>query len=103
MSKHQIILFIVINLSISNTMAKDKLSFSTGATYITGKYGSSESTDIYYVPLSLKYKFKKLTFKLTVPYLEKTGSKNVIKDKMSHHKTVTHMGTYFHKILAQAT
>jgi len=80
MSKHQIILFIVINLSISNTMAKDKLSFSTGATYITGKYGTSESTDIYYVPLSLKYKFKKLTFKLTVPYLEKTGSKNVIKD-----------------------
>lgn len=60
--------------------AKEKLTFSTGATYITGDYGSSEQTDIYYVPFSLKYKVEKLTVKVTLPYLQKTGPENVIVD-----------------------
>ena len=59
-------------------MARDKFSFSTGATYITGNYGGSDSTDIYYVPFTFKYEYEKFRFKLTIPYLEKTGPRNVI-------------------------
>jgi len=59
-------------------MASDKFTFSTGATYITGNYGGSDSTDIYYVPFTFKYKYEKFRFKLTIPYLEKTGPRNVV-------------------------
>lgn len=61
-------------------MANEKYSFATGATYLTGDYGISENTDIYYIPFSFKYKLKKLKLKLTVPYMKKTGPLHVIKD-----------------------
>jgi len=60
--------------------ADDKLTFSTGATYITGDYGSSVPTEIYFVPFTFKYKIKKIQFKLLIPYLEKTGPENVLLD-----------------------
>ncbi len=69
-----------LSLIYSNIMAKDRLSISTGATYLTGDYGGSESTDIYYVPFTIKYKLNRFNFKITIPYLEKTGLINVIQD-----------------------
>ncbi len=69
---------IIFQLLCSNVMASDRFSFSTGATYVTGNYGGSDSTDVYYVPFTFKYKFEKFKFKLTIPYLEKTGPRNVI-------------------------
>lgn len=41
--------------------------------YSTGKYGSTSSTDIYYVPLTLKYEWGKSTVKTTLPYLRMTS------------------------------
>lgn len=73
-----VLLMIISQLLFSNAMASSKFSFSTGATYITGNYGGSDSTDVYYVPFTFKYKYEKLRFKLTIPYLEKTGPRNVI-------------------------
>ena len=75
------ILFILMPaFSFPNVMANGKVSFSTGATYITGDYGNSETTEIYFVPFTFKYKIEKFNFKLTIPYLEKTGPTNVIAD-----------------------
>jgi hypothetical protein len=76
----KLLFLICINLVCSNVIAKESFSFSTGATYITGDYGSSAQTEIYFVPFTFKYKYDKLNFKVTVPYLEKTGSKQVIQD-----------------------
>ncbi len=72
--------FIIISFFSVDIIASEKLSFSTGTTYLTGNYGSTESTDIYFVPFTFKYKYNKLRLKLMIPYLEKTGPKNVIKD-----------------------
>lgn len=75
----KITLFVVTTtLFFSNAMANGKFTFSTGASYITGDYGHSEKTEMYYVPFTFKYKYEKFNFKLTIPYLEKTGPKNVI-------------------------
>ena len=74
------LLCLILSMFCSNALAKERFSFSTGATYITGDYGSSEQTEIYYVPFTFKYKYEKLNVKLTVPYLQKTGPKNVIQD-----------------------
>ncbi len=75
-----VVLFMMTAMASSGVLAEGKLSFSTGATYITGDYGNPETTEIYYVPFTFKYKIEKFNFKLTLPYLEKTGPKNVIKD-----------------------
>jgi hypothetical protein len=57
-----------------------RVSLSTGTTYTSGDYGSHKTTEILYIPVSLKYKQDKWTFKLTVPYIEKTGPENIIRD-----------------------
>lgn len=49
------------------------LTFSTGLDYSTGKYGSTSSTDIFYLPLTLKYEWGSSTLKTTLPYLRITS------------------------------
>jgi len=56
-----------------------KLALSTGATYTSGDYGSDKTTEILYLPVSLKYKQNRWSFKLTVPYIRKTGPENIIR------------------------
>jgi hypothetical protein len=60
------------------TGAEGDIRLSTGVDYSTGKYGSSERTDMLYVPLIGKYENGPLTLKVTVPYLRITGPGNVI-------------------------
>lgn len=48
-------------------------SASIGGDYSTGKYGSGESTDVYYMPLQLSYDKGPVTFKINVPYIRVTG------------------------------
>lgn len=40
-----------------------------GADFSSGKYGSSDSTDIWFLPVVLKYEQGPSTFKMTVPYV----------------------------------
>lgn len=49
------------------------LTLSTGLDYSSGKYGSTASTDILYLPLTMKYESGKSTFKATLPYLRVTA------------------------------
>ncbi len=48
------------------------LTLSSGLDYSNGKYGASQSTEIWYVPLTGKYETGASTFKLTVPYVRIT-------------------------------
>jgi hypothetical protein len=62
-------------LAISGTaFAEDQFSLATGFDYSTGKYGTSTTTDILYVPVVAKYETGDWTFKLTVPYVSVTGT-----------------------------
>ncbi|RDI99901.1 transporter [Dyella solisilvae] len=49
-----------------------------GIDYTSGKYGTSTTTDITQVPLTLGYETGDWTFKLDVPYIHVTGADNVI-------------------------
>ena len=54
------------------------LTLYGGADYSTGKYGSSQGTDISYFPVIAKYERGRFTAKVTIPYLRITGPGNVI-------------------------
>ena len=77
------VLILIALLSLSPTAYSEaldgKLSLSTGATVTSGDYGSSETTEMYYLPVTLKYKTKKWKVKLTVPYIKIKGPQNVVR------------------------
>jgi hypothetical protein len=50
----------------------------TGFDFSTGDYGESSATDIWYVPLTLRYERGPWTGRLTVPYLRITGRGDVV-------------------------
>jgi hypothetical protein len=58
----------------TSSFAEDQFSLGTGFDYSSGKYGSSTTTDILYIPVVAKYETGDLTLKLTVPYLRMTGT-----------------------------
>ena len=68
-----IFVFAMLTASASAT-AEDQFSLGTGFDYSTGKYGSSTTTDMLYIPVVAKYETDDLTLKLTVPYLRVTGT-----------------------------
>jgi len=60
--------------------AEPGFSLTTGLDYSTGKYGGTETTEIFYIPFTGKYEADEYTLKLTVPYLQVTGPGNVVRD-----------------------
>lgn len=70
----------VAALSTLPVAAETGFSLTTGLDYSTGKYGGTETTEIYYVPVTGKYEADEYTLKLTVPYLRVTGPGNVLID-----------------------
>lgn len=67
---------------------KGKFTVSTGATYTSGDYGSTEKTKMVYSPISLKYNRDRWNIKLTVPYIKITGPQNVIRNIGQINQTV---------------
>ena len=55
-----------------------KVSVSVGADRSTGKFGSTEKTNITYIPTTLKLENEDLTLKLSVPYINISGPSNVV-------------------------
>jgi hypothetical protein len=53
-------------------------SLSSGAEYTSGAYGDTVDTNIFYVPVSLKYENEAFQFKVTVPYLNIDSGGSVI-------------------------
>jgi hypothetical protein len=67
-----------LGLSSSVLLGADGLTLGTGFDYTSGKYGSSEKTEILYVPLTGRYETGPWTFRAVVPYIRITGPGNVV-------------------------
>ncbi len=50
-----------------------RFGVSTGFDWSTGNYGDSQSTEVWYVPLNLRYEWRHWVFRTTVPYIRVTG------------------------------
>lgn len=53
--------------------ADEKLTLSTGVEYSSGDYGATTDTEIWMVPLSLKYQNGRMTMRLATSWLQITG------------------------------
>ena len=62
----------------SGAVLAEGLTLGTGFDYTSGKYGSSEKTEILYVPLTGRYEAGPWTFRGVVPYIRITGPGNVV-------------------------
>lgn len=72
----------IASLTMSNAAAatNSQLSFSIGFDYSTGEYGEAESTEIWYIPFTTKYKRGRFAYKLMIPYLDIVGPGDVSGD-----------------------
>lgn len=70
----------VLGLMAQAAHADDGSTIKVGAgiDYTTGKYGTSTTTDITQVPVTLGYDIDNWSFKLAVPYIHVSGADNVI-------------------------
>ena len=73
-----IVSFVMVSNQAAWADEGGKVSLETGMDHSTGKYGGTQSSDVWYVPVMLKYQNSSWTFKLIVPYLQVTGPGNVI-------------------------
>jgi len=75
-------LFNVVPLACSGAWAADagNVSVASGFDYSTGKYGSSDTTDILSIPVVGIYNSGLWVFKLTVPYVRVTGVGGILPD-----------------------
>lgn len=87
-------IFVLTMLAASaSASAEDQFSLATGFDYSTGKYGTSTTTDMLYVPVVAKYETDDLTLKLTVPYLRVTGTSSGVIRGMGRVRTGSPMMT----------
>ncbi len=54
------------------------IKFSTGFDFSSGTYGQPTTTEIWYVPNTIKYQYDSWTLKLTIPYIRITGAGDVV-------------------------
>lgn len=68
-------------LLMSSAQAADNtFSLSTGLDYSVGNYGETQDTETWFLPVNLKYKRDRYTFKLGTAYLWVRGPQNVTPD-----------------------
>lgn len=62
-----------------STVAQGRdISFSYGAEYSTGKYGTSQETDIWYFPFAFEYDADRFTVSLTAPLMMVNGPGSIV-------------------------
>jgi len=77
------LIFLLLILPFSSLYAgpqKGQFTLSTGTTFTSGDYDSPHTTEMLYIPVTLKYKKDKWKIKLTVPYLKVKGPQNVLRN-----------------------
>lgn len=79
-SHHKILLALVLLLLMGIAQAAQKLSMSTGVIYLSGDYGNTATTQITYIPFTLKHQTNDWQWKLTLPYLQINGPGGVLPD-----------------------
>ncbi len=67
------LLLLTVCLLPITSSAEDKLSLNTGLEYTSGNYGATTDTDIWSLPIGLKYQTGPLTFRLGTSWLRITG------------------------------
>ena len=75
------ITFLFVFLACCNPPAaadKGTLKLSTGADYITGDFGGTESVEQLYIPVTTRYTTKKYSFRLTIPYIRLTAPTDTV-------------------------
>lgn len=73
-----VLLPVISSAETDEAIRAGAVSFGTGVEFSTGKYGGAASTDIFYLPLAIKYSTSCYAFSLTVPYISVTSSGDVI-------------------------
>ena len=100
---HSIKLLAIGLLLVSvSALGADKLTVSTGITYLSGDYGQASATEIVYIPVTLKKTTGPWALKLTVPYLRITGPGGVLPE-LGPVGSATATGAGLGDILASAT
>ncbi|MBI4740970.1 MAG: hypothetical protein HY777_05345 [Betaproteobacteria bacterium] len=62
---------------LPGAVATGGIELNVGAEYTKGKYGNAEATEIWYYPVTLRYRSERVTLGLMVPYIHTTGSATV--------------------------
>lgn len=69
-----IFVFALLTLFITPASAENgTLKLTTGAEYITGDFGGTESVDQLYIPVTTSYATNRYAVRLTIPYIRLTG------------------------------
>lgn len=65
--------------AVTGAQANDpRWQFTTGMDYSSGEYGGTDTTEIWYVPFTVRYNVEPWQFKLTVPYVSMRSAGGVI-------------------------
>ena len=78
MKKYSKLLVITSTLLLGNVATAGDYTFSTGAEYTKGNYGASIDTTMLQVPFTLGYNTDQYALSVTVPYIQISGSEDVI-------------------------
>lgn len=60
-------------------------SVSLGAQYMSGDYGTANTTNMWYLPATFRYEMDRALFRVTVPYIVVTGNGTVVPVGGNHH------------------
>lgn len=78
MQQYNKLLAITSALLLGNVATAGDYTFSTGVEYTKGKYGTSIDTTMLQVPFKLGYSTEQYTLSVIVPYVQISGSEDVI-------------------------
>jgi len=78
MKQYSKLLVITSTLLLGNVATAGDYTFSTGVEYTKGNYGASIDTTMLQVPFILGYNTEQYTLSVTVPYVQISGSEDVI-------------------------
>lgn len=72
--KNIVVAVLLSLVSMTSSADNGAFSFTSGVDYSSGKYGQADSTDITCIPFTGKYALDRLSLKLTVPWIQITGT-----------------------------
>lgn len=78
MSKNKILIAALGFAACGNTLAADGFTFNIGTDYTSGKYGGTDRTTVWSIPVSAKYTTGPVALRVSVPWLRVSGTGVVI-------------------------
>lgn len=78
------VLIVVLPLLLGNIAVAGDYTFTTGAEYTEGDYGTSIDTSTLYIPFKFGYNTEQYAWSVTVPYVRISGSEDVVFSTTTH-------------------